>query len=138
MFRLNFVAGATLALLALTVLPAAASAQDAPAKPAAPKAIKLGDVLSGQLNAIRSRKKGKKATPTFQLATEPRSLPAPGGLCNLETGPETFQITATDAEAAQLKPLIGKQVALKIDGVVCAEEAGVVSEAVVTKWSLVK
>ena len=38
---------------------------------------------------------------TFQLASEPRRLPPPNGLCNLETGPETFQIvTNNDAEAA--------------------------------------
>jgi hypothetical protein len=115
-----------------------AAAQDAPAKPPVPKAIKIGDELTGQLNAIRSRKKGKKAPPTFQLVSEPRRLPAPDDLCNLETGPETFQITANDAEAAQLKPFLGKQVTLKIDSIACATEAGIMSEAVVTKWKLVK
>ena len=107
----------------------------------APKAIKSGDTLSGQLNAIRSRGKknrGKRA-PVYQLVSEPRRLPPPGGLCNLETGPETFQIvTTTDAQAAQLKPLIGKSVVLKVEEISCAEEAGVMSEAMVTKWSLVK
>ena len=34
-------------------------------------------------------------------------------MCNLETGPETFQIvTNSDAEAAALKPFIGKSIAL--------------------------
>lgn len=107
-------------------------------KAATPKPLQSGDVLSGQLNAIRTRgKKGKKA-PTFQLVSEPRRLSPPGGLCNLETGPETFQIvTSSDVQAAQLKPLIGKQVALRIEQVGCAEEAGIMSEAVVTKWSIV-
>lgn len=125
----------------ITVSPALAQTAPpaAPPNPVAPKAIKLGEVLSGQLNAIRTRgKKGKKAPPTFQLVSEPRRLPPPNELCNLETGPETFQIMATDAQAAQLKPLIGKQVALKVDAISCAEEAGIMSEAVVTKWSLVK
>lgn len=107
----------------------------------APKAIKAGDILSGQLNAIRSRGKknrGKRA-PVYQLVSEPRRLPPPGGLCNLETGPETFQIvTMTDAQAAMLKPLIGKAIALKVEEISCAEEAGVMSEAMVTKWSLAK
>lgn len=107
-----------------------------------PKAIKAGDTLSGQLNAMRSRGKAKNRgnrTPIYQLVSEPRRLPPPGGLCNLETGPETFQIvTTTEAQAAQLKPLIGKSVALKVEEISCAEEAGVVSEAMVTKWSLVK
>jgi hypothetical protein len=65
-------------------------------------------------------------------------LPAPSGLCNLETGPETFQIvTDNDAQAAQLKALVGKEVSLKIAAIACAEEAGQMSEAVVSKWSVV-
>ncbi|HEY3031425.1 MAG TPA: hypothetical protein VGJ68_14775 [Bradyrhizobium sp.] len=99
--------------------------------------IKNGDVLTGQLNAMRSRAKGKRVN-TFQLVSEPHRLPPPNGLCNLETGPETFQIvTNNDAQAAQLKAFIGKEVSLKIDEVACAEEAGQMSEAVVTKWSVV-
>jgi hypothetical protein len=109
----------------------------APQPPVVTKAMKAGDVLTGQLNAMRSRAKGKRVS-TFQLVSEPRRLPPPAGLCNLETGPETFQIvTANDAEAAQLKGHIGKQVSLKVIEVACAEEAGQMSEAVVTKWSMV-
>lgn len=109
--------------------------------PVAPKAIKPGDILSGELNAMRGRGKGKgkaKRISMFQLVSAPRQLPAPGGLCNLETGPETFQIvTTSDAQAAQLKRYVGKAISLKIDEIACAEAAGVMSEAVVTKWSLV-
>ncbi len=120
--------------LAATVLAMMlAGAQGAQAQ----QAMKSGDVLTGQLNAMRSRAKGKRVN-TFQLVSEPRRLPAPSGLCNLETGPETFQIvTANDAQAAQLKGFIGKQISLKVGEVACAEEAGQMSEAVVTKWSVV-
>ncbi|MFN5450784.1 MAG: hypothetical protein ACK5BX_05890, partial [Bradyrhizobium sp.] len=60
-------------------------------------------------------------------------------LCNLETGPETFQlVTANNAQASQLKGLLGKQIAVKVDEIACAQDAGQMSEAVVTKWSLVK
>jgi hypothetical protein len=108
-------------------------------KPKAPVDMKLGGQLTGQLTAMKLRGKAKgKRVPTYQLVSEPRRLPPPGGLCNLETGPETFQIVAnTDAQAAQLKKLIGKQVVLKVDQVSCAEEAGVMSEAIVSKWSVV-
>lgn len=103
----------------------------------APQAIKTGDVLTGKLNAMRSRAKGKRAN-IYQLVSEPRRLPPPSGLCNLETGPETFQIvTANDAQAAALKKLIGKEVSLRVNEISCAEEAGQMSEAVVTKWSVV-
>jgi hypothetical protein len=103
----------------------------------AQQVIKNGDILSGQLNAMHSRAKGKRVS-TFQLVSEPHRLPPPNGLCNLETGPETFQIvTNNDAQAAQLKDFVGKQISLKVDEVACAEDAGQMSEAVVTKWSVV-
>jgi hypothetical protein len=102
----------------------------------AQRVIRNGDVLTGQLNAMRSRAKGKRVN-TFQLVSEPRRLPLPNGLCNLETGPETFQIvTSNDAQAAQLKGFIGKEISVKVDEVACAQDAGQMSEAVVTKWSV--
>jgi hypothetical protein len=86
---------------------------------------------------MHSHAKGKRVS-TFQLVSEPHRLPPPNGLCNLETGPETFQIvTNNDAQAAQLKDFIGKQISVKVDEVACAEDAGQMSEAVVTKWSVV-
>jgi hypothetical protein len=127
------------ALIAAAFAVPAAPAQQAEPAPRAGKLINAGDVLSGQLNALRVRggKKGKRVN-TFQLVSEPHRLPPPQGLCGLETGPETFQIvTSNDAQAAQLKGFIGRQVSLKVDEVACAQEAGQMSEAVVTKWSVV-
>jgi hypothetical protein len=101
--------------------------------------IKGGDILSGQLNALRSHggKSGKRAA-IYQLTSEPHRLPPPNGLCNLETGPETFQIvTNSDADVAKLKAFVGKDISLRIDQVACAEDAGQMSEAIVTKWSVV-
>ena len=101
-------------------------AQQAEPAPKAGKLINAGDVLSGELNAMRVRggKKGKRVA-TYQLTSEPRRLPPPNGLCGLETGPETFQIvTNSDAQAAQLKGFIGKEVSLKVDEVACAQDAG--------------
>jgi hypothetical protein len=132
--RLAFAA----AIVAAFAAPAALAQQAEPA-PKAGKLINAGDVLSGELNAlrIRSAQKGKRVA-TYQLVSEPRRLPPPNGLCNLETGPETFQIVTTnDAQAAQLKGFIGKKVSLKVDEVACAQDAGQMSEAVVTKWSVV-
>ena len=109
----------------------------APAK--AGKPINAGDVLSGELMAMKVRggKRGTKVN-SFQVTSEPRRLPPPNGLCNLETGPETFQIvTSSDAQAAQLKGFIGKEISIKVDEVACAQDAGQMSEAVVTKWSVV-
>ena len=122
-------------MLAIAVLAAVlASAFEAQAQ----RAFKSGDVLTGQLNAMRSRAKGKRVN-TYQLVSEPQRLPPPNGLCGLETGPETFQIvTSTDAQAAQLKGFIGKAVSVKVDEIACAQDAGQMSEAVVTKWSVVK
>jgi hypothetical protein len=124
--KLSMLAAAVLAILVAGVFDAQAQ-----------QAIRSGDVLTGQLNAMRSRAKGKRVN-TFQLVSEPHRLPPPNGLCGLETGPETFQIvTSNDAQAAQLKGFVGKEVSVKVDEVACAQDAGQFSEAVVTKWSMV-
>jgi hypothetical protein len=125
--------------IAATCAAPAASAQQAEPVPKPGRLINAGDVLSGQLNAMKVRggKKGKRVA-TYQVTSEPRRLPPPNGLCNLETGPETFQlITSSDAQAAQLKGFIGKAISIKVDEVACAQDAGQMSEAVVTKWSVV-
>ncbi len=128
--------GAILATTAASL--AVAQQSDEPLK--AGKPINAGDVLSGELNVLKVRgaKPGEPAM-AYQIASEPRRLPPPNGLCNLETGPETFQLMIENkAQAAQLKGLLGKQIAVKVDQVSCAQDAGQLSEAVVTKWSLVK
>jgi hypothetical protein len=126
-------------LAAVLVAPCAIAQQsDAPQKPG--KLIRAGEVLSGELSALRVRdaKRGGKRVATYQITSEPRRLPPPNGLCNLETGPETFQLVPTnDAQAAQLRSLTGKEISVKVDEVACAQDAGQVSEAIVTKWSVV-
>lgn len=108
--------------------------------PKAAKPINAGDLLSGELTAMRVRSAAKgKRVATYQITSEPRRLPPPNGLCNLETGPETFQlITTNDSQAAELKRLVGKDVSVKVDEMSCAQEAGQMTDAVVTKWSVVK
>ena len=128
-------------LTAAFVAPAALAAEGEPQPQLkAGKPINTGDVLSGELNAMRVRggKDGKRVA-TYQLTSEPRRLPPPSGLCNLETGPETFQlITNSEAQAAQLKSLVGKEISVKVGEVACAQEAGQMTDAIVTKWSVVK
>src|SRR3954470_11754735 len=130
------------AMVTVVLAVPAAQAQQQQADPAPAKAGKLinaGDVLSGELSAMKTRggKRGTKVN-TFQVTSEPRRLPPPNGLCNLATGPETFQlITSSDAQAAQLKGFIGKEISVKVDEVACAQDAGQISEAVITKWSVV-
>jgi hypothetical protein len=132
------------AMLAVLAAPAARSApgdlgQQAEPAPKPAKLINAGDVLSGELNAmkVRAGKLGKRVA-TYQITSEPRRLPTENGLCGLETGPETFQIvTNNDAQVAQLRNFIGKEVSLKVEEVACSQEAGQMSDAVVTKWSVV-
>jgi hypothetical protein len=129
---------AVLAAPAATSAPAGVEPQVEPA-PKAARLINAGDVLSGELNAmkVRAGKLGKRVA-TYQVTSEPRRLPTANGLCGLETGPETFQIvTNNDAQVAQLRNFIGKEVSLKVDEVACSQEAGQMSDAVVTKWSVV-
>ena len=134
---------ALVAMMMAVVTPAVSAQQDdgapPPSKPGKP--INNGDVLSGELNAMKVRdvKNAGKRIAMYQITSEPRRLPAPSGLCNLETGPETFQlVTSSDAQAAQLKSFVGKAISVKVDEVACASDPGQMSEAVITKWSLIK
>ncbi|UFZ02576.1 hypothetical protein LQG66_25270 [Bradyrhizobium ontarionense] len=134
--------GKRLALGAILVAVSAplALAQQSEAPQKAGKPLNAGDVLSGELTVLKVRgaKPGQPAA-AYQITSEPRRLPPPSGLCNLETGPETFQlIIANNAQASQLKGLLGKQIVVKVDEIACAQDAGQMSEAVVTKWSLMK
>lgn len=140
LFATRFALAATM-LLAVT--PAISAQQDdeaaPPSKPGKP--ISAGEVLSGELNAMKIRdvKNAGKRIAMYQITSEPRRLPAPNGLCNLETGPETFQLVPSgDAQAAQLKTFAGKEISVKVDEVACASDPGQMSEAVITKWSLVR
>lgn len=134
---------ALVATMLLLVTPAIAAQQDheapPPSKPGKP--ISAGEVLSGELNAMKIRdvKNAGKRIAMYQITSEPRRLPAPNGLCDLETGPETFQLVPNgDAQAAQLKSFSGKEISVKVDEVACASDPGQMSEAVITKWSLVR
>ena len=142
MTKLFATRSALVATMMLLVTPAMSAQQGdempPPSKPGKP--INTGDVLSGELNAMKVRdvRNGRRVA-TYQITSEPRRLPPPNGLCNLETGPETFQlVTSTDAQAAQLKSFVGKEISVKVDEIACASDAGQMSEAVITKWSLIK
>jgi hypothetical protein len=144
MTKLFATRSALIATMLLLVMPAIAAQQQddeapPPSKPG--KLIGTGEVLSGELNAmkIRDAKNAGKRIAMYQITSEPRRLPAPNGLCDLETGPETFQlVTSSDAQATQLKSFVGKEISVKVDEVACASDPGQMSEAVVTKWSLVR
>ena len=125
--------------LALSSVFAAPHAKAQNAEPA-PKAkpMQIGDVLSGELNAMRVRGKDGKRVASYEISTEPRRLPGQAGLCGLETGPETFQIvTTSDAQVAQLRNFVGKEISVRVGEVTCADEAGQMSDAVINKWSVV-
>jgi len=105
------------AIMAVALAAPSAQAQQGEPAPKPGKPINAGDVLSGELNTMKVRggKKGKRVA-TYQLTSEPRRLPPPNGLCNLETGPETFQlIVNSDAQAAQLKNFVGKAISVNAD-----------------------
>ncbi|WP_027530440.1 hypothetical protein [Bradyrhizobium sp. WSM3983] len=143
MTKLFATRSALVATMLLLVTPAIAAQQDGeaapPPKPGRP--ISAGEVLSGELNAMKIRdvKNAGKRIAMYQITSEPRRLPAPSGLCDLETGPETFQLVPNgDAQAAQLKSFAGKEISVKVDEVACASDPGQMSEAVITKWSLVR
>jgi hypothetical protein len=139
MTKLRFGKRLALAALISTLTVSASPAQQAEPVAKAGQPIVAGDILSGELSAmqVRAGNQGKRVA-TYLITSEPRRLPPPSGLCNLETGPETFQlISSSDAQTAQLKGFVGKQISVKVGEIACAQDAGQMSEAVVTKWSLV-
>ena len=135
------ISAATMIVLTMIVLttPAVfAQQEEIPSTPGKP--IRVGEVLSGELNAMRTRdaKSGKKVD-TYQITSEPRRLPPPHEFCNLVTGPQTFQlVTNGDAQIAQLKSFVGKAISVRVGEISCANDPGQISEAVIAKWSLVK
>lgn len=143
MTKLFATRSALVATMLLLVTPAIAAQQDGEVPPLSKpgKPISAGEVLSGELNAmkVRDAKNAGKRIAMYQITSEPRRLPAPNGLCDLETGPETFQlVTSSDAQATQLRSFVGKEISVKVDEIACASDPGQMSEAVVTKWSLVR
>jgi len=140
LFATRLALAATMTMLVAPALCAQQSDEAPPAsKPGRP--INAGEVLSGELNAMKVRdvKNAGKRIAMYQITSEPRRLPAPNGLCNIETGPETFQlVTSSDAQATQLKSFVGKEISVKVDEVACASDPGQMTEAVVTKWSIIK
>ncbi|QHO77775.1 hypothetical protein ACH79_39400 [Bradyrhizobium sp. CCBAU 051011] len=135
----RFAMGFALAFILMASFPGAAGAEEptyAGLNGGVP--INVGDVLSGELYALRIRgaKHGKKVA--YQIISTPRRLPEPDGLCKLETGPVMFHLLTTgEAQANQLKPLVGKRISVKVDEIACAD-AEQMSEAVIKKWNLVK
>lgn len=108
-----------------------------PADAFAQQAIKTGDTLSGELRAMRSGSKRNRVI-TYQIKSDPKKLPGSDGLCNLETGPETFQlVTHGDGEAKALKAFVGKTIKVKVNSVSCSQAAGQLSDAIVSQWSVV-
>ncbi|MBW7975007.1 hypothetical protein [Bradyrhizobium sp. BR 10289] len=140
-FATHLALAATMLLLATPAISAQQEDDGAPPPSKPGKPINAGEVLSGELNAMKVRdvKNAGKRVSMYQITSEPRRLPAPNGLCNLETGPETFQlVTSSDAQANQLKSFVGKAISVKVDEIACASDPGQMSEAVITKWSLIK
>jgi hypothetical protein len=103
-----------------------------------PQPLRDGDLLSGELLAVRMHANGKRVL-MFQLTSEPRRIPGPDSRCNLEVGPETFElVTRSDAEVRQLKAVIGKTVSIRVGDLACAHAAGQVTDALISKWSIVQ
>ena len=98
--------------------------------------LPLGGVISGELNAVSIHVKGKRIV-VYQIASAARKLPGPNGLCNLETGPETFQLAIRgDGDVKALKKYLGKTISVKATALACPQDPTEIAEAVVKSWTL--
>jgi len=107
--------------------------------PKAGKPINAGDVLSGELNSMRIRAQQGQTRRTYQLTSEPRGCRRRTDFAIWKTGPETFQLINQQRRAGlrQLKRF-HRQGDIR-EGrrrFACAQDAGQMSEAVITKWSV--
>ena len=101
-----------------------------------PQLLRSGGVLSGELALVAGHAEGKRVT-MYQITSEPRKLPGPDGLCNLETGPETFKlVTRGDGDEKVLKKLVGKTISIQAKELACPQGPADIADAVVKSWAL--
>jgi hypothetical protein len=114
----------------LTALTLSATAQ-------AQAPIKDGDILTGTLRLVRTRHDNGKRIVAYQIVSKPRAMPADDGFCTAENGATTFHLFAiTDAARKQLKPRLGKSIAVKAVRLFCAQTAWHIGDVVVPEWVL--
>ena len=101
---------------------------------AAQEPIKTGDLLAGKLRLVRTKHPNGTSIGAYQIVSLPRMMPT-DEFCD-GAAASTFHIVAMDrAATAQLRPLLGKQVSLKVEDMFCSHTAWHIGDAVVLKWS---
>jgi hypothetical protein len=101
--------------------------------------IKEGDALTGKLRLVQARHPNGTRLIAYQIVSAPRMMPANDDFCDYDKGATTFHLfTMTDALKKQLKPWLGKTVAVRTDALFCSETAWHIGDVAVPQWTLVK
>ena len=121
-----------LAVLAALSIATAVHAQE-PAK----DTLKPGDVISGKLRRVETRHPNGTLLRAFQVVVDtPKMLAEKNEFC--DGPPKTFHLVANEKpQAAKLRPLLGKKIAVYADSIMCSETAWHIGDAVVFQWRLV-
>jgi hypothetical protein len=99
--------------------------------------IKDGDILIGTLRLIRTRHDNGTRIEAYQIVSEPRAMPADDDFCTAENGATTFHLfTITDVARKQLKPRLGKSIAVKAVRLFCSQTAWHIGDVAVPEWTL--
>jgi hypothetical protein len=102
--------------------------------------IKAGDTLTGKLRLVTTRRPNGTLIRAYQIVSSPRKMPTSDDFCDYDgPGATTFHLfTMTDAATGQLKPLLGKTIAVRADELFCSETAWHVGDVAVPEWTLLK
>jgi hypothetical protein len=101
--------------------------------------IKPGDTLTGTLRLVRTKHPNGKKIEAFQVVSAPRAMPKGDDFCDYDKGASEFHLfTMQDAQRKQLKPLLGKTVAVKASALFCSETAWHIGDVAVPQWTLLR
>ena len=100
--------------------------------------IKEDDTLTGTLRLVRARHPNGTRLEANQIVSVPRMMPSNDDFCDYTKGATTFHLfTMTEALKKQLKPLLGKAITVKTNGLFCSETAWHIGDVAVPDWTVV-
>ena len=101
----------------------------------AEETLKPGDTISGKLRLVETRHPNGTRLRAFQVVVDtPKMFAKEDEFC--DGPPKSFHLVAEKPEAAKLRPLLGKKVAVVAEDMMCSETAWHIGDVVVFKWHL--
>jgi hypothetical protein len=102
----------------------------------AQETLKPADIITGKLRRVETRHPNGTLLRAYQLVVDrPKMFAKEDEFC--DGPPKTFHLVANEKpQAAKLRPLLGKKIAVYADTIMCSETAWHIGDAVVFQWRL--